>query len=315
VGREPGGEIARAVEEFLVHLKVERGLAPGSLEAYGRDLRRFAAWLEGGSVGRAQDVRGAHLAGFAHSLERSGLGPRSRARALVAVRRLLRHLGLEGQLSPDLAGAAASPRFEPPLPRLLRPEETSALIGAVDPATPLGLRDRAMLEVLYGAGLRVSELVSLPLGGVDRRAGWVRVRGKGGRERVVPLGAPALEALEDYLARGRPALAAAAPGRSQAVFLTRRGLAMTRQNFFVRLRQIARQAALPAERVSPHVLRHAFATDLLEGGADLRAVQELLGHADLSTTQVYTHVSRARLRETVEQRHPRGGRRRGSARR
>jgi len=312
---EARGGIRRAVEDFLVHLSVERGLAPRSLEAYGRDLRRFAAWLEAGSLRRAAELRRAHLAGFSRSLERSGLAPRSRARALVAVRRLLRHLGLESPLDPDLAEAAASPRFEPPLPRLLRPDETVALIAAADPATPLGLRDRAMLEVLYGAGLRVSELVGLPLGGVDRRAGFVRVRGKGGRERVVPLGAPALEALEDYLARGRPSLAQGAPERSEAAFLTRRGLPMTRQNFFARLRQIARQAGLPAERVSPHVLRHAFATDLLEGGADLRAVQALLGHADLSTTQIYTHVSRARLRETVERRHPRGGRRRGAARR
>jgi integrase/recombinase XerD len=315
VPSEAAGALSRALDEFLVHLRVERGLLPRTLEAYGRDLRRFVAWLGANAVRSPSDLRRAHVTGFARSLERAGLGPRSRARALVAVRRFLRHLGLEAELGEELAGAAAGPRFEPPLPRLLRPDETEALIGAVDPATPLGLRDRAMLEVLYGAGLRASELVGLPLGGVERRAGFVRVRGKGGRERVVPLGAPALEALEDYLAHGRPTLAKAAPGRSDAVFLTRRGLPMTRQNFFTRLRKIARQAGLPAERVSPHVLRHAFATDLLEGGADLRAVQALLGHADLSTTQIYTHVSRARLRETVEQRHPRGGGRRGAARR
>ena len=180
-----------------------------------------------------------------------------------------------------------------------------------DPSTPLGLRDRAMIEVLYGAGLRVSELVNLPLGAVERRAGMLRVLGKGNRERIVPLGRPALEALDAYLADGRPALARAATRDGDAVFLSRRGAAMTRQNFFVRLRLIARQAGISSDRVSPHVLRHAFATDLLEGGADLRAVQMMLGHADLSTTQIYTHVSQKRLRETVERRHPRG---RGSAR-
>jgi integrase/recombinase XerD len=181
------------------------------------------------------------------------------------------------------------------------------LIEAVDVELPLGLRDRAMLEVLYGGGLRVSELVGLPLSGLDLRGGLVRVMGKGRRERIVPLGEPALRALEEWLERGRPVLARASSRSSDAVFLSRRGSGMTRQNFFSRLRGIARSAGIAQERVSPHVLRHAFATDLLEGGADLRAVQTMLGHADLSTTQIYTHVSRRRLRDTVEQRHPRGG--------
>jgi integrase/recombinase XerD len=161
-----------------------------------------------------------------------------------------------------------------------------------------------MLEVAYGAGLRVSELVALPLAGLDRRAGLLRVLGKGRRERLVPLGEPALEALDAYLADGRPRLLRRR--EADAVFLTGRGAPMTRQNFFARLRTLALRAGVPRERVSPHALRHAFATDLLEGGADLRAVQSMLGHADLSTTQIYTHVSRRRLRETVERRHPRG---------
>ena len=163
-----------------------------------------------------------------------------------------------------------------------------------------------MLEVLYGAGLRVSELVALPLAALDRRAGLVRVLGKGSRERIVPLGEPALRAVETWLADGRPLWARRARRGSEAVFLTARGSAMSRQNFFARLRQLARRAGVDAERVSPHVLRHSFATDLLEGGADLRAVQAMLGHADLATTQIYTHVSRDRLRELVEAHHPRG---------
>ncbi|HXK21613.1 MAG TPA: tyrosine recombinase [Myxococcota bacterium] len=302
-----------AVDAFLAHAAVERGLSPRTIEAYGRDLARFAAHLAGEGVTRVAAVRRAHVVGFARSLEKAGLSPRSRARALVAARRWLRHAGTSGGAQDPLQGVPA-PKSERPLPRVLRPDETAALIEAAAPDGPLGLRDRAMLEVLYGAGLRVSELVSLPLSGLDRRAGWLRVRGKGRKERLVPVGEPALEALDAYLEGARPQLARAAARASDAVFLSRRGKAMTRQNFFLRLRELARRAGIPSERVSPHVLRHAFATDLLEGGADLRAVQTLLGHAHLATTQIYTHVSRSRLRETVEHRHPRGSHgRRGAA--
>jgi integrase/recombinase XerD len=302
-----------AVDAFLAHAAVERGLSPRTIEAYGRDLARFAAHLEGEGVTRVSAVRREHVVGFARSLEKAGLAPRSRARALVAARRWLRHAGTSGGARDPLQGVP-SPKSERPLPRVLRPDETGALIEAAAADGALGLRDRAMLEVLYAAGLRVSELVSLPLAGLDRRAGWLRVRGKGRKERIVPLGEPALEALDTYLESARPQLARAAARRSEAVFLSRRGTAMTRQNFFLRLRELARRAGIPSERVSPHVLRHAFATDLLEGGADLRAVQTLLGHAHLATTQIYTHVSRSRLRETVERRHPRGSRgRRGAA--
>jgi integrase/recombinase XerD len=251
-------------------------------------------------------VRREHVTGFVASLERQGLGARSRARALVAVRRLLRHAGVAGAGGGDPVAGVALPRFERRLPRVLRPDETAALIEAAEASTPLGLRDRAMLEVLYGSGLRVGELVALPLSGVDARAGVLRVRGKGGRERIVPLGAPGLAALEAWLRDGRPRLLRKGRRAVEAVFLSTRGSPMTRQNFFLRLRELAARAQIDPTRVSPHVLRHAFATDLLEGGADLRAVQAMLGHADLATTQIYTHVSRARLRETVDRRHPRG---------
>ncbi len=294
------------VEGFLAHASVERGLSPRTIEAYGRDLSRFVAYLERKSVARPGDVKREHLAGFSVSLERQGLGARSRARALVACRRWLRYLGAVGALEGDPTDGVALPGFASPLPRRLRIDETAALIDAVDLSTPLGLRDRAMLEVLYGAGLRVSELVSLPMGAVDVRTGLIRVLGKGRKERIVPLGEPALEALAEYLETGRPVLARSAVRETDALFLSRRGSAMTRQNFFGRLRDAAKLAGIPADRISPHVLRHAFATDLLEGGADLRVVQSLLGHADLSTTQIYTHVSRKRLKETVEERHPRG---------
>lgn len=306
------GEVDAAVDAFLTHAAVERGLAPRTIEAYGRDLCRFAAYLAETGVSRLRDLRREHLSGFVRALERDGLSARSRARALVATRRLLRHTGQSGGLREDPTQGLVNPRLEQKLPRVLRGDETRVLIEAAGDAVPLGVRDRAMLEMLYGAGLRVSELVGLVLGAVDRRAGLLRVVGKGRKERVVPLGEPALESLDVYLEHGRPQLARGARSGVDAVFLSRRGAAMTRQNFFTRLRAIARRAGIPADRVSPHVLRHAFATDLLEGGADLRAVQSMLGHTDLSTTQIYTHVSRGKLRNTVEERHPRGsGRARG----
>jgi integrase/recombinase XerD len=300
------GSLSRAVDGFLAHLSVERGLAPRTIEAYGRDLARFVAFLEEQGVANPRGIARKHLSGFGVALEGAGLSARSRTRALVATRRWLRHLGASGALDLDPTEGMSLPRFENALPRILRRDETEALIRAIEPSTPLGLRDRAMLEVLYGSGLRVSELVGLPLGAIDRRSGLLRIVGKGRRERIVPFGELADEALGQYLEQSRPALVDPRRGESDAAFLSRRGSAMTRQNFFTRLRQIAVSAGIDSSRVSPHVMRHAFATDLLEGGADLRVVQSLLGHADLSTTQIYTHVSSLRLRETVEQRHPRG---------
>ena len=297
---------AAAVEGFLSFSSVERGLAPRTVEAYARDLSRFIAHLEGARVRRLSELRRGHVTGFLERLEREKLGARSRARSLVAVRRFVGHLVSIGAIDTDPTEGVDRPRIERPLPRLLRSDEVSVLIDAVEPGTPLGLRDRAMLEVLYGGGLRVSELVELPLAGLDLRAGLARVFGKGGRERMVPLGEAALAATGAWLEGGRPVFARASNRESDAVFLSRRGAPMTRQNYFVRLRAVARAAGIDQDRVSPHVLRHAFATDLLEGGADLRAVQTMLGHADLSTTEIYTHVSRRRLRETVETRHPRG---------
>ncbi len=313
--RTASSAVQRAVDAFLTHSAFERGLSQHTVDAYGRDLARFAAFLETRGVARIEDLSPEDVSRFVQRLEREGLGARSRARALVAVRRLVQHAVRSGGPATDPLDGVESPRFGRKLPRTLRPDEVEALIEAADPDDPLGCRDRAMLEVLYGSGLRVSELVGLDLAGLDRRAGLVRVLGKGRRERIVPLGQPALEAVERYLAEARPLLERKAKRATDAVFLSRRGSAMTRQNFFTRLRGLARAAGIPSERVSPHVLRHAFATDLLEGGADLRAVQVMLGHADLSTTEIYTHVSRSRLRDTVERRHPRGrSGRRGPAR-
>jgi len=315
-----------ALDAFLQHAAVERGLAPRTIEAYASDLTRFAAHLEAAGVRDPGGIAQAQIASFLEALSAAGLSARSRARMLVAVRRFARFLLATGRAQSDPTEGVAAPRIARPLPKLLRSDESEALIAAAAGDEPLALRDHAMLEVLYGAGLRVSELVGLPVEAVDARAGLLRVVGKGRKERIVPLGEPALAAVARYLAEARPILARRAAQRagksagaqnakrraarrgagSTALFLSRLGTAMSRQNFSVRLRQLALAAGLPAQRVSPHVLRHAFATDLLEGGADLRAVQAMLGHADLSTTQIYTHVSRARLRQLVERHHPRG---------
>lgn len=299
-------DVAEAVDAFLHHSAIERGLSPRTLEAYSRDLARFVDGLEASGLRRLSAVERTHVTGFLAALDREGLSVRSRNRMLVSVRRFLRYALATGRLTKDPTEGIASPKLTRPLPKVLRPDETEALLRASEGDDPLRVRDRAMLEILYGGGLRVSELVELPLSGVDARAGFLRVTGKGIKERIVPIGAPALLAVARYLEEARPELLGPKRKDPDALFLSRRGSAMTRQNFFSRLRGLAVQAGLPADRVSPHVLRHAFATDLLEGGADLRAVQTMLGHADLSTTQVYTHVSRGRLRELVEARHPRG---------
>lgn len=293
-------------DAFLQYARLERGLARKTVEAYASDLARFVTHVSEQGVTRPDDLQREHVASFIQGLEASGLGARSRARVLSALRRMLAFAASRDLLSHDPLEGISSPRQLRPLPRVLRTDETLRLLDAIPTDTPMGLRDRAMVELLYGAGLRVSELVDLPLAAVDLRAGLLRVVGKGQRERVVPIGDAASEALQSYLRDGRSTLLGEKPDRSHAVFLTRRAGPMTRQNFFTLLRKLALRAGVPPERVSPHVLRHAFATDLLEGGADLRSIQAMLGHADLSTTQIYTHVSRSRLRETIEKYHPRG---------
>jgi integrase/recombinase XerD len=298
------GGLHALIDAYLSFAHLEQGLASNTLQAYSRDLARLGEFLESEGVASWRDLTRSHLSGFAHAMERAGLSARSRARSLAAVRCLLRFAARERKLAGDPVQGLANPKLPLRLPRVLAEDETRRLIEAA-PDSALGLRDAAMLEVLYGAGLRVSELVGLPLAALDARSGLLRVLGKGQKERVVPIGEAALAALRRYLSAGRPALMGEHTDSSFAVFITRRGGPMTRQNFFTRLRSLARRAGIPSDRVSPHVLRHAFATDLLRGGADLRSIQAMLGHADLSTTEIYTHVDRSRLRKTIDARHPR----------
>ncbi len=296
----PGAD-GRAVEVFLDHLAAERGLASNSLEAYGRDLRRYLDHLamRRGSLEAASlaDVRA-----FLAALRSRGLAPRSVARAASAVRGLHRFLLLEGWAARDPTTLLRAPRPMAGLPEVLSEAEVRQLLEAPRPVTTEGQRDRAMLELLYATGMRVSELVTLGAGAVNLSAGFVRVLGKGNTERLVPLGRPAAAWVQRYLAEVRPALLRGR--RSDRLFLTRRGGGFTRQGFWHLLRRQARVAGL-ARRVSPHVLRHSFATHLLERGADLRVIQLLLGHVDIGTTQIYTHVSRAHLKAVHGRYHPR----------
>jgi integrase/recombinase XerD len=290
------------IEAFLDALWTERGLSPNTIAAYRSDLVQLGRWLEARGAGLLTATR-SDLLGFLAARASAGALPRTGARQLSAIRRCYRWLLREGRIATDPSLNIDMPRLGRPLPKTLSEAEVEALLGAPDIGTPLGLRDRAMLEVLYATGLRVSELVGLRHEQVNLRQGVVRVVGKGDRERLVPLGEEALAWLERWLATGRPTVLG---GRRTAdLFPTPRGSGMTRQGFWQRIKAHARRAGI-AKPLSPHTLRHAFATHLLNHGADLRVVQMLLGHADVSTTQIYTHVARERLKELHARHHPRG---------
>lgn len=290
------------IDGFLDRLWSERGLSANTLAAYRSDLGALARWLERNGT-TLVDASRDQLLRYLASRAEAGARPRSTARQLSSIRRFYRHLVAEGRRSDDPSARIEMPRLGRPLPKTLTEGEVERLLAAPDVGTPLGLRDRAMLEVLYASGLRVSELVGLRLDQLNPRLGLVRVVGKGDRERLVPLGDEAAAWLDRHLRDARPELLR---GRlSDDVFPTRRGERMTRQAFWHAIKRYARLAEV-ATRLSPHTLRHAFATHLLNHGADLRAVQMLLGHSDLSTTQIYTHVARERLKQVHADHHPRG---------
>ena len=289
-----------AIEAFLAHLAVERGLSPATVEAYGRDLGVFAQSVGEREVNgiRASDLR-RHFA----RLEARGNAASTRARAQSAIAQLLAFLRGEGLLAADPLAELARPRRGRRIPRVLSRREVTALIEAPDDS-PLGLRDRALLEILYAAGLRVSELVTLRLSDLHLESRSFTVQGKGRRERLALLGEPAVHWLSRYLQEVRPRWAK--DDKGERVFVSQRSASLSRQAIWYRIRHYGRQAGI-TQMITPHVLRHSFATHLLEGGADLRAVQEMLGHADIGTTEIYTHVSRKRLHDLIESRHPRGG--------
>jgi integrase/recombinase XerD len=290
-----------AIDAYLDHLRVERRLAEHTLESYARDLHALAAYAAG--AGRPVDrLERPDLEAFVRAQRARGLAPRSVARLVAAVRGFYRFLVLDRALERNPADDLRPPRAWPALPKFLSLEEVDALIAQPDVATPLGVRDRAMIELLYATGLRVSELVGVRLADLHLAEEYLTCVGKGSKERLVPIGAQAAEWIERYRSSARKLLL---KGRaSPRLFVNARGGSLSRVGFWKILKQYVRKAGLP-RTVSPHVLRHSFATHLLDRGADLRAIQMMLGHADLSTTQIYTHVLEARLRTVYDRFHPR----------
>ena len=294
------------LDQFLGHLSLERGLAANTRAAYESDLQSFLAYLRARSVRSLNDVRRTDVLDFLHRHKRRGLSSRTLARRLAAVRAFFRYLHGEGLLAQNVTAIMDSPRLWRELPDTLSPADVERLLtGGDSPAkasSPLETRNRALLELLYASGLRVSELVGLTVDRVDAELGMIRCLGKGNKERLVPYGRCAAEAIDAYQTLSRPLMTRDPAQR--ALFLTARGGPMSRKTVWDMIRRRARRAGLTC-RVTPHTLRHSFATHLLVNGADLRVIQELLGHADISTTQIYTHVDSGRLREVHRRFHPR----------
>jgi integrase/recombinase XerD len=295
---------AELLDEFCDNLWLEDGLSRNTLDSYRRDLRKFAAWLEKERSASILATARADIKGYLDYLKnKQQAKPSSTSRNISSLKRLFRYLLRQGKISTDPTLQIDTPKLPRNLPKSLTEQDVEQLLDAPDLQTPLGLRDRTMLEVLYASGLRVSELVTLRIAQVSMDMGVVRVMGKGSKERVVPLGEEALDWLRRYLAEGRPVLLAGKV--SDALFVTSRGEGMTRQMFWYLIKKHAKTGGLH-KPLSPHTLRHAFATHLLNHGADLRVVQMLLGHSDISTTQIYTHVARERLKQLHAMHHPRG---------
>jgi integrase/recombinase XerD len=289
------------VDAFLNHVRIERGLRPATIEAYAQDLARFGAFLERQGL-TDHEVEPEHVTGFLLHLVEQGLSTRSQSRMLSALRGLFRFAVRERLVSKDPTSKVDLPRISRRLPRVLSVADVETLLAAPDVETAQGLRDAAMVHTLYACGLRVSELCSLEVADLNAEAQFLVVKGKGGTSRVVPIGSVALDLVGRYLTEVRPAWSGSNDG---PLFLTNRRLPMTRQGFWKMLRRHGLAAGI-ATRLTPHTLRHSFATHLLENGANLRAVQAMLGHADISTTQIYTHIDRRHLLRMHREHHPRG---------
>ncbi len=296
--------LASCAEEFAADLALARGLSPKTVEAYGRDVRAFLEFLAARGKTTSDALVRADVTDHVGALRAKGRKASTRARAFVAVREFLAFLASTHATAHDLSEGLEAPRKNLVLPRVLDEETTLKILKSADGVEPRDLRDRAMLEFLYGCGLRVSELCGLELQDVIADAGVVRCRGKGSKDRIVPVGVPAAKALMRYLESARETFARG-NAAERRIFLTRLGRPFTRMGVFKMLRERAAAAGVDAKAVSPHVLRHCFATDLLAHGADIRAIQEMLGHASIATTQIYTHVDRARLGTVHSTYHPR----------
>ncbi len=289
------------IRTFLNCLRVEKGLSPNTIEAYGRDIRKFAAFAKERGLS-TKTVTRSDIVDFLASLYEREINSRSIARHLVTLRNFFRFALIEGYIDDDPSATIESPKFHRALPQFLSLEEVERVLTQPDTATVLGRRDKAMIELMYSCGLRVSELCRLRVSDLHMGEGSVRCIGKGDKERIIPVGRRALDAVQAYYKRGRPELLRG--GSSAYLFLNQRGGKMNRIGFWKVLAFYGRKAAI-RKQVKPHMLRHSFATHLLDGGADLRAVQMMLGHADISTTQIYTHVVEERLKQVYKAHHPR----------
>jgi integrase/recombinase XerD len=307
--RSSSGGIDAEILDFLAYLELERGLSRNTLEAYRSDLIQFGEFLDRRGLTLADSAHG-DIAAFLSELSAGGpkrppVAPSTLARKVAALRSFFKHLRREGILEHDPTAELRGPRKTRTLPRVLSREEVARLLDEPRGLGPRALRDRALLEVMYGCGLRASEATGLEIADVDLEAGMLRARGKGAKERIVPVGRQAISALRSYCDSGRPALLGVRP--ETRLFVNRRGSRLTRQGLYKIVQGHARSAGLE-EKMSPHTLRHTFATHLLAGGCDLRSLQEMLGHADLATTQVYTHLSADRLKDAYFGAHPRATR-------
>lgn len=290
------------IERFIRYLAIEKGLAANTLASYQKDLLNYAAFLERTGCREWQESNRHHIVSYLSHLQKMGRAPATVSRNLASIRSFYHFLLRDGLLDADPTLHLDSPKTDKRLPRVLTVEEVERLLAAPEGRTPSGLRDRAMLEVLYATGIRVSELVALNVADLNLNMGYLKCYGKGSKERIVPLGSAALEAAGQYLSRGRAHLLKG-PDEG-ALFLNHQGRRLTRQGFWKIIKKYARAAGIQ-KAITPHTLRHSFATHLLENGADLRAVQEMLGHADISTTQIYTHVTQSRLKDVYLRTHPR----------
>lgn len=298
----PANVFEEPLQSFLATLQLERGLATHTLEGYESDLRQFTAHLAGQNASDWTQVRAEHLSGWIGSLSDEDYAVSSLARKLAAVRGMAKHLVAERWRADDFSELVRGPKLVRKLPGALSPDEVDRLMTAPDDSTPQGIRDRAMLELMYSSGLRVSELCGMLIQDVDLENRTLRVHGKGSKERVVPLGSVAVVALERYLEVARPKLLK--PRTGSELFLSQWGRGLSRKTFWVMIKKTAALAGIEQD-VKPHMLRHSFATHLLEGGADLRAIQEMLGHADIATTQIYTAVRGQTLTAAHDKHHPR----------
>ena len=290
------------VDSFLSYLAVEKGLSKNTLESYGRDVRKFVLYLDKNKIKTVQDITYGTILDFLSDFKKQGFSDTTTVRNIVSIKQFFKYLLVEKIIKEDPTSQIRTPRMKKSIPGVITLQEVERVLASPDESTPEGIRDTAMLEVLYATGIRASELIGLKLNDVNFEMGFVIVYGKGSKERIVPMGEKALEKLKPYMESSRPALLKTK--ESKALFVTIRGKGMTRQGFWKLIKTHAINSGI-AKNISPHTLRHSFATHLLERGADLRSIQIMLGHSDISTTQIYTHVESERLKEIHKKYHPR----------